>query len=1094
MDCDTLPKFIHDQFVNMVMIHPEMQFTYVGYLLHSLVIDTSSKNIYWIPCDHQTFLTPNSTLFDQDITLLSEKFNGDIWKRCNIILMFQYLFTVYYSEDEIKNLAKFIPGSSFFTFLEECLQHQRAQHVKIEEHYSDWIKHTPSYISEIFKFYYYVCVHSVEIYAGNYLNNEFLIPKTDFFDTVSKIQSINFDELFKGASITENSFPSQNVSRGFYVKEIIEKLKSSINSSEFLFYKVKSLIHYQHQKSKEESPKNPKQNPYKKDFLNGKRIKLSLESNANSNNTNKKKDVSTTIMNEFIPKSKIENDWISESHYGDVFNFFNVQISKKTSINWDNMIYLHSIPSVWKWVKICSQKTIHQSPHLSSSVFLIKIKNKHSFSCKYIYPDVKLLLKSKYNENDSDWAELHFIKSKVRGVTPKKSAQLLFEKIIEYFQWIETEFWSKGVVFSPTCILRYTTILYNEKSKKMIVCMDPFDYGDFYLFQILKNFLKSNFNIQMFENEMAAYHVNINADILNLLVADPIFLDNENCEYVSQNYWEMGVLLVFLFRFFLPNTCPQVYNALLKNEKYQLSLPSMIYNFVIKGIGDQIMLIPWDYIASDDFAISLSKIFHRNHKKRYSFSNWLKDPITKKWINENHFYIQWKKRLDERYWYSQVNQETAYMERNLLDSKTPTKILEINSSWNCGEELTDTLLFLKNYVGTITSPQFFLLKGLRNYQPWIVNYYIEYFDEKLGKNVRTKEQSSGVGLTQSAICKFSQCIQHLKLFRRRSFEDINSISYDGDPEIEDAKNTKEKLQKLEETEEYWYALGLTIGQALRSELSFQVEVPPAFYKICLYGSNAKFTLSDLARVSTESYFESLQYAKLLSNLDSSEIECIDEDFSSLGDPLRSGPVTCNNIYEFIQSTVQKRIVGTFKPDCMDALKKGFDFTRSDFTPSETILFTQFGKTNLPTVKELFSRACCTYNFPKKIFYQLTKEILHSYELCVENDHYIGDQMCILSSLKKWLTENPDKISIFLEFVTGSKFVTLNHLKQKRIEIRLINAIFNSEMKYPSSMTCTQTFIVNHPVFQCSLDSSTSYKNAVKIFESSINTKMMFGNI
>ena len=149
----------------------------------------------------------------------------------------------------------------------------------------------------------------------------------------------------------------------------------------------------------------------------------------------------------------------------------------------------------------------------------------------------------------------------------------------------------------------------------------------------------------------------------------------------------------------------------------------------------------------------------------------MSDPITQVWVNDNHFLKKWTYKLDEKQWNDYHKLEQDFFD----DRDISTKVIEINSDWKPGTKLPDTLSFLKNFVGTITSEQFFQNKIQKNRVPWNVSYYFEFKDESAKKTIRTYEKSKGIGLTQSVISNFGASVEMLHLFQKRSSEFFHSF-------------------------------------------------------------------------------------------------------------------------------------------------------------------------------------------------------------------------------------------------------------------------------------------------------------------------------
>jgi hypothetical protein len=215
----------------------------------------------------------------------------------------------------------------------------------------------------------------------------------------------------------------------------------------------------------------------------------------------------------------------------------------------------------------------------------------------------------------------------------------------------------------------------------------------------------------------------------------------------------------------------------------------------------------------------------------------------------------------------------------------------------------------------------------------------------------------------------------------------------------------------------------------------------------------------------------------------------------LDNPLKSGLVHTGNIYDFVKETIQKRMTGSFSKLCLDALKRGFEATKFEYNPSYEFIHSKFGQLIIPTPHEIFE--ITRYVFPAQTAIYDGKYIVsHSQKQCVDNIHIIGEkQICILSALKSWLISKPAMISKFLEFVTGSKYVSLSHLKEKPIDLNIINCFKENEMKFPSSFTCVHKLILNQPLHILEVQSKEeSYSYFVKMFESAMDLNMWFGHM
>lgn len=399
------------------------------------------------------------------------------------------------------------------------------------------------------------------------------------------------------------------------------------------------------------------------------------------------------------------------------------------------------------------------------------------------------------------------------------------------------------------------------------------------------------------------------------------------------------------------------------------------------------------------------------------------DTIFRNTIKDKKFLYYFKNEVKflEDVFEQQINEDDQFL--------NPLNPIVYDTDWNL-----DSFFGTENIVKSFTDSirQYHNNEQLKGLKSLNIKYYTNNY----------AHIGSGTGVERETISKYFNSIKHLELFNKKTNQ-----MYD---------NVRNK---------HWFTLGSIISHVLLSEFKLTIPLERHILKIMLQGftSIATLTLEDLSYVEPNIF----RYLLDLIFMKQTELDQLAIDFSEFGNPLQEGPLTENNVFDYINKKLHSILMNGYNFTHLKSLCEGFSQTEFNCKPtiysfeqiylSPTVLSTSMilerlkydtSKGESKKNNQIHNQQCLKtfkiVNGNKKYFcyHKLQKDI----------NQQPRNENCPLSQLCNFiLTSDKNNLSKFLQFFTSSKELKPNEL--------LSVTIGKKKNILPESRTCFKLLIL-----------------------------------
>jgi hypothetical protein len=521
-------------------------------------------------------------------------------------------------------------------------------------------------------------------------------------------------------------------------------------------------------------------------------------------------------------------------------------------------------------------------------------------------------------------------------------------------------------------------------------------------------------------------------------------LEEDKEDGIGQNIWEIGILMISIYKHFLNSSIGIESNWSLKNvlNSYQMKHDQRLWLF--------------PYKCGWTFTLLLASFMLREPDSRPTFEQILKSNYFKQWESSQDLALMYRTfQLDEDYEICSAGETTEFDQVNMQVSFPSMIANYITLDWKWRKmNVSNAQDIIKQFTHNLRAPKYScILMRNRNLLP------IRFSSDP---SVEKFEMADGRGPSQEGISVYWQALLETGLF---------------DPAY---KNNNRTIVNNRNSN-HWFTLGLILGHCVLQSFSFFIDQPRVFFKILIQGCHFQPDPTDLLDI------DPYQAQRLMDLyfMSDSEIDDLCLEFDGLGDPLLNGPVTKGTLPIYISLYCKKSILDQYRianedlTGCLEELSKGYNITTPDTRPTFRRLWTMFGQYHKLNATQIIAKIRTVSS--------------HNVE-CLNNQHLLSDgSLCPISCLGKllkiWDTE---KLEAFLQFVTGTKIITSGNFQE--IIVNLVQMGSKASVNLPTATSCSRsiTLFYNKPSKKRLKDPESSFLEFKKRIEYAIENGIHYG--